>query len=95
MLNNRRRATDAALRRARRGAAFSMLFALRPPHVVVTGFALVGLILIASRELAPHHWLGACYEAHLESRGGRYPGQIPVCVKHVPFAGGLSAAHAS
>jgi hypothetical protein len=91
MLNNRRRMTDAEFRRARRGAGVSSLFALKPPQIVILGFGLVGLLLIVSREFAPHNWPGACYEAHFESRGGRSPGMIQVCLKHIPFANAISA----
>jgi hypothetical protein len=94
MLNNRRRITDAQFRRARRWAAFSMLFAVRPMHMVVSVFAVLGLVVITARELAPHHWPGACYEAQIEIRVGRHPSRIPVCVKHIPFADPLSARHA-
>ena len=94
MLNNRRRITDAKLRRARRGAAFSTLFAVKPIHMVVSVFAVVGIVVITSRELAPHPWPGACYEAQVEILGGRHPSRIPVCVKHIPFGDPLSARHA-
>jgi hypothetical protein len=82
MLNNRRRTSDADIRRARRQAAFSMLFS-NPLHIVVAGFALVGLISIVSLEFKPLHWLGACYQ--LELRGGR----VPICMKHIPFSNEL------
>ena len=94
MLNNRRRVTEAEFRRARWKAGWSGLFALKPPQIVFLGFALVGGWLIASRELAPHNWPGACYEAHLESRGGRFPGMVQVCLKHIPFAGGNAVSPA-
>jgi len=93
MLNNRRRITDAELRRARRRAAFSTLFAVKPIHMVLSVFAVVGVVVVTSRELAPHHWAGACYETQVEILGGRHPSRIPVCVKHIPFGAPLSARH--
>jgi hypothetical protein len=95
MLNNRRRVTNAEIRRARRWAAFSALFTFGPVHIAVSAFAVFALFLIASTELAPHPWLGACYEAQVEVHGIKHPSRIPVCVKHIPFAGGFSATHSS
>lgn len=93
MLNNRRRVTDAKLRRARRWATFSMLFSVRPIHMVVSAFAVVGVVMVTARELAPHPWPGACYESQIEILGGRHPSRIPVCVKHIPFGDPLSVHH--
>lgn len=67
---------------------------LNPIAVVFPGFVLAGIAVIAARELAPHYWPGACYEAHLEARG-RLGNQMPVCVKHVPFVYGDSTTHSS
>ena len=94
MLNNRRRVTDAEFRRARRRAGFSSLFVLKPPQIVVLGFVLAGTVMIVAREFVPHPWPGACYDAHFESRGGRYPGMVQVCLKHIPFADTVTAAPA-
>jgi len=93
MLNNRRRVSEAQYRWARLRATVSMVF-LNPLAVVIPGFLVVGIAMIAARELAPRHWPGACYEAHLESRGAR-PGQIPVCVKHTPFSNGQPFPHST
>jgi hypothetical protein len=85
MLDNRsRRRPEAHLRWARMRTSISMVF-MNPIAIVFPGFILAGIAMVTVREMVPHPWLGACYEIHLEARGR---GQTPVCVKHIPFAGG-------
>jgi hypothetical protein len=58
-----------------------------PLAIVFPGFILVGIAILAVRELQPRPWPGACYEAQLGARS-RLGGQMSVCVKHIPFATG-------
>jgi hypothetical protein len=73
---------------ARICANISLLFIANPLALVIPGFLLVAVAIFASGEFIPHHWQGACYEAHLGARG-----QLG-CVKHIPFANGPSTRHA-
>lgn len=95
MLDNRRRISDAAHRRAHRRVTLMMLLSSKPLRIIVPAFVLISLIMIARREIGPHYWPGACYEAHLEQRGGRRPGEVLLCSKHIPFANGLAGTRSS
>ena len=83
MLDNRRRTSDAAHRRAQRRVTVLMLLSSKPLRLVVPVFVLLGIFMIAERELIPQHWPGACYAAQIDNGGRR---ARPVCVKHIPFA---------
>jgi hypothetical protein len=85
MLDNRRRQTAAQLRWAHMRTTISMVF-MNPVAIVFPAFILMGVAIIAARELKPHAWPGTCYEAQLGR--SRLGGQMSVCVKHIPFAAG-------
>ena len=83
MLDNRRRRTESQLRWAHMRANISMVF-MNPVAIVFPAFILMGIAIIAARELKPYSWPGTCYEAQLGH--SRLGGQVSVCVKHIPYA---------